>query len=193
MHCGGKRWRRAARCRRSPARRSRSTRATGPSASPWRSTASASRTRSCSSGSSRSSDQASGVDYLSVDDLLEIAAGVLGRVEVRDRGLLASAAARPATTVFGADAYPRFPEKLAALMHSLARNHPLLDGNKRLAWSAARVFCLMNGRDLQDRDRRCRGADARRCSGCARRSRARQRCSSAYARRRRQRLVDARR
>ena len=95
------------------------------------------------------SEGASGVDYLSVDDLLEIAAGILGRVEVRDPGLLASAAARPASTVFGADAYPRFPEKLAALLHSLARNHPLLDGNKRLAWSAARVFCLMNGRDLR--------------------------------------------
>lgn len=95
------------------------------------------------------SDVPSGVDYLSVDDLLEIAAGVLECVEVRDPGLLASAAARPASTVFGSDAYPRFPEKLAALLHSLARNHPLLDGNKRLAWSAARVFCLMNGRDLR--------------------------------------------
>lgn len=95
------------------------------------------------------SDAPSGVDYLSVDDLLEIAAGVLERVDVRDLGLLASAVARPASTVFGADAYPRFPEKLAALLHSLARNHPLLDGNKRLAWSAARVFCLMNGRDLR--------------------------------------------
>ena len=33
-------------------------------------------------------------------------------------------------------------------MHSLARNHALVDGNKRLAWAAARVFCLINGRDL---------------------------------------------
>ncbi|HWC36285.1 MAG TPA: type II toxin-antitoxin system death-on-curing family toxin [Mycobacteriales bacterium] len=88
-------------------------------------------------------------DYLTVDDLLEIAAGVLGEVPVRDAGLLASAAARPATTVFGADAYPEFADKAAALMHSLARNHPLVDGNKRLAWSAARAFCLLNGRDLR--------------------------------------------
>lgn len=36
----------------------------------------------------------------------------------------------------------------AALMHSLARNHPLVDGNKHLAWSAARVFLLMNDMDL---------------------------------------------
>ena len=89
------------------------------------------------------------IDYLTVDDLLEIAAGVVGHVEVRDVGLLASATARPAATVFGAEAYPSFPEKVAALLHALARNHPLLDGNKRLAWSAARVFCLMNGRDLR--------------------------------------------
>jgi death-on-curing protein len=89
------------------------------------------------------------IDYLTVDDLLEIAAGVVGHVEVRDVGLLASASARPAATVFGAEAYPSFPEKVAALLHALARNHPLLDGNKRLAWSAARVFCVMNGRDLR--------------------------------------------
>lgn len=90
-----------------------------------------------------------GPDHLTVDDLLEIAAGVLDEFALRDRGLLASAAARPQTTVFGEDAYPSFAEKAAALMHSLARNHPLLDGNKRLAWAATRVFCLINGRDLR--------------------------------------------
>jgi death-on-curing protein len=89
------------------------------------------------------------VDYLSVDDLLEIAAGVLDEVLLRDPGLLASAAARPRTTVLGADAYVTFAEKVAALMHSLARNHPLVDGNKRLAWSAGRAFCLINGRDIR--------------------------------------------
>lgn len=88
------------------------------------------------------------LDHLSVDDLLEIAAGILDEVAVRDMGLLASAAARPQTTVFGDDAYPAFSEKAAALMHSLARNHALVDGNKRLAWAATRVFCLMNDRDL---------------------------------------------
>ena len=33
-------------------------------------------------------------------------------------------------------------------MHSIARNHALVDGNKRLAWAATRVFCLLNGHDL---------------------------------------------
>jgi death-on-curing protein len=88
------------------------------------------------------------LDYLTTEDLLEIAAGVIGDVAVRDEGLLASAAGRPRTSAFGDDAYPTFAEKAAALMHSLARNHALVDGNKRLAWSAARVFCLLNGRDV---------------------------------------------
>jgi death-on-curing protein len=51
-------------------------------------------------------------------------------------------------TAFGEDAYPSFAEKAAALMHSVARNHALIDGNKRLAWSATRVFCLLNGHDI---------------------------------------------
>ena len=88
------------------------------------------------------------IDHLSTEDLLEIAGGVVEDVQVRDLGLLASAAARPRTTVFGREAYPRLADQAAALMHSLARNHPLLDGNKRLAWSATRVFCLLNDTDL---------------------------------------------
>ena len=88
------------------------------------------------------------VDFLSVGDILDIAAGVLDEVAVRDAGMLAAAAARPLTTVFGDDAYPTFEEKAAALLHSLVRNHALIDGNKRLAWSACRVFHLINGRDL---------------------------------------------
>ena len=88
------------------------------------------------------------LDYLSVDDLLEIAAGVLGEFVVRDHGLLASAAARPRTSAFGEDAYRSFAGKAAALMHAIARNHALVDGNKRLAWAATRAFCLLSGRDL---------------------------------------------
>lgn len=88
------------------------------------------------------------VDHLSIEDLVEIAVGVLDEVQIRDRGLLASAGGRPQSSAFGADAYPTFAEKAAALMHSLARNHALVDGNKRLAWTATRVLCLLNGRDL---------------------------------------------
>jgi death-on-curing protein len=88
------------------------------------------------------------IDYLSVQDLLEIAAGIIDDVAVRDAGLLAAAAGRPQATVLGDEAYPTFEDKAAALLHSLVRNHALVDGNKRLAWAATRVFCLLNGRDL---------------------------------------------
>jgi death on curing protein len=88
------------------------------------------------------------IDYLSVEDLLEIAAGIIDEVALRDAGLLAAAAGRPQVTVFGDDAYPTLEDKAAALLHSLVRNHALVDGNKRLAWAATRVFCLLNGCDL---------------------------------------------
>ena len=51
-------------------------------------------------------------------------------------------------TVFGSDPYPTFEDEAAALLHSLVRNHALVDGNKRLAWVATRVFCMLNGRNL---------------------------------------------
>lgn len=86
--------------------------------------------------------------FLTLDDLLLVAEGVLTEVAIRDVGLLESAAARPQATAFGEWAYPTFEEQAAALMHSLARNHPLIDGNKRLAWSAMRAFHLVNGRDI---------------------------------------------
>jgi death-on-curing protein len=88
------------------------------------------------------------VDFLSLDDLLDIAHGVLPEVAVRDAGLLVSAAERPRTTVFGEDAYADLETKAAALFHSLTRNRPLVHGNERLAWSATRIFCLLNDADL---------------------------------------------
>jgi death-on-curing protein len=88
------------------------------------------------------------IDYLTLQDLIEIGNALIPDFRVREMGLLESAASRPRTTVFGDDAYPSFAEKVAALMHSLARNHALIDGNKRIAWSAGRAFCLMNGKDL---------------------------------------------
>lgn len=87
-------------------------------------------------------------DCLTFDDVLRVAHGVLPEVGIRDAGLIESAVARPRTSVFGDLAYPTLMLQAAALMHSLARNHPLVDGNKRLAWASARVFLLMNDVDL---------------------------------------------
>ena len=85
-------------------------------------------------------------EYLTADDLLTIAeAAIGGQPAVRDAGLIASAAARPQATVFGEDAYPGVHDKAAALLHSLARNHPLVDGNKRLAWAGTVAFLYING------------------------------------------------
>ncbi len=50
--------------------------------------------------------------------------------------------------MFGADAYTSVEEKAAALLHSLARNHALVDGNKRLALGATVAFLGVNGRRL---------------------------------------------
>lgn len=90
--------------------------------------------------------------YLTVADLHVIATDVAGADLVRDVGLLASACARPATTVFGTDAYPSLWEKAAALLHSLAANHPLIDGNKRLAIASAVIFLARNGIDVDGLD-----------------------------------------
>jgi len=82
--------------------------------------------------------------YLTIEDLL----GLVRALEagpVRDLGLLDSAAARPRSSVFGQDAYPTLELKAAALLHSLVRNHALVDGNKRIAWLAAVVFLDLNG------------------------------------------------
>lgn len=83
--------------------------------------------------------------HLDLDDLLHVAARTLGEVQVRDAGLLESALARPRATVFGEDAYPSIHEKAAALLHSLARNHALVDGNKRLALAGTIAFYGLNG------------------------------------------------
>ncbi len=84
------------------------------------------------------------VEYLGLDDLLTLVRR-LGVGPVRDVGLLDASAARPRSTAFGMDAYPSLTRKAAALLHSLVRNHALVDGNKRLAWLGAVVFLDLNG------------------------------------------------
>lgn len=85
--------------------------------------------------------------YLTFEDILRQVdrAGFV----VRDPGLLASALARPETSVFGEDAYPSIWLKAAALCQSLDNNQALVDGNKRLAWLSTKVFLAINGRQLE--------------------------------------------
>ncbi len=87
--------------------------------------------------------------YLTLAELLHVAERTLGsEAAVRDYGLLQSALARPQASAFGGDAYPSLEEKAAALLHSLARNHALVDGDKRLALAATIAFLGINGMRL---------------------------------------------
>ena len=92
-------------------------------------------------------------EYLDRDDVLTAGSAAVGQVvTVSDYGLLDAAVARPRTTVFGLDAYPDNFAKAAALLQSLARNHALVDGNKRTAWAAAWTFLYINAVALSDFD-----------------------------------------
>ncbi|MEV5435858.1 type II toxin-antitoxin system death-on-curing family toxin [Streptomyces sp. NPDC052682] len=84
--------------------------------------------------------------YLSAEDVLTIAEYAVDDqdVVVRDAGLLESAVHRPAASMFGHEAYADVFEKAAALLQSLAVNHPFVDGNKRTAWVSCVVFLAMN-------------------------------------------------
>jgi len=89
------------------------------------------------------------VIYLTLPELLRVAERTLGAdYAVRDYGLLEAALARPQATAFGKDAYPDLDAKAAALLHSIARNHALIDGNKRLALAGVIAFYGLNGRRL---------------------------------------------
>ena len=71
-----------------------------------------------------------------------------GAPGLRDIGLLAAAVAWPQATFGGRDLYPDLLRKAAALMESLIRNHPFVDGNKRTGVSAAALMLRLNGRRL---------------------------------------------
>ena len=85
-------------------------------------------------------------EYLDIEDLFGLAVALLGDPPpLRDLGLLESAAARPRASAFGEDAYPDTWSKAAALLQSIVKNHPLIDGNERLGWLATAVFLELNG------------------------------------------------
>jgi death-on-curing protein len=89
-------------------------------------------------------DPAPGTDYLSLEPQLDLV-NALRAGPVRDLGLLDSACHRPQASFFGQEAYPALTGKAAALVHSLACNHALVGGSKRLALLATVVFLRING------------------------------------------------
>jgi death on curing protein len=86
--------------------------------------------------------------YLTVGEVLQIHLRLIndygGTHGIRDKGLLESAVFRPQIGYYNGIA-----EEAAALMESLANNHPFLDGNKRVAFAVAHTFLLVNGCDLK--------------------------------------------
>lgn len=94
------------------------------------------------------------IKYLSLAQVLHIAE-VVTRLhfetikKVAQINLIASAIALPQTTLIGLDPYPTLEEKAAVMAFHLARNHPLPDGNKRLAFLSAFEFCWINGYELE--------------------------------------------
>ena len=67
---------------------------------------------------------------------------------IRDEGLLDSAMAAPFQSFDNADAYPSLQQKAARLCFGLAKNHPFVDGNKRIGAHAMLVFPAVNGVEL---------------------------------------------
>ena len=90
--------------------------------------------------------------FLSVDDLLHVHADLIehygGDAGVRDRGLLESATAQPQAMFGGEYLHRDIAEMAAAYMFHLCQNHAFVDGNKRVAASAAIIFLDLNGLEL---------------------------------------------
>ena len=87
------------------------------------------------------------IKYLDLEDAIQLV-GAVGFF-VKDLGLLDSALARPKTSIFGEDAYTTLELKGASLMHSVIKNHPMIDGNKRTAWILMVTFMALNGLDVE--------------------------------------------
>ncbi|MEM5775877.1 MAG: type II toxin-antitoxin system death-on-curing family toxin [Anaerolineaceae bacterium] len=77
--------------------------------------------------------------------MIQVTGGAHG---VRDLSMLLSAVARPQASFDGEDLYPDLFSRAAALLDSLIRNHPFVDGNKRTAITAAGLFLAINGWQL---------------------------------------------
>lgn len=89
------------------------------------------------------------MSYLTAEQVLFIHYRLIeetgGSHGIRDIALLQSGVARPMATFGSDDLYPDIFSKAAALMHSIIKNHPFIDGNKRTAITAASLFLIRNG------------------------------------------------
>ncbi len=90
---------------------------------------------------------------LSLGDVLELYRRIVeetgGATGIRDLNGLQSALAQPRMTFEGKDLYPSVAAKAAALGFSLIRNHPFIDGNKRVGHAAMELFLVLNGHEIE--------------------------------------------
>jgi death-on-curing protein len=86
-------------------------------------------------------------EVLVIHDTLIVQFG--GSNGIRDYNLLVSAINRPFTGTGDTEFYPTIHEKAAALIESIVKNHPFVDGNKRTGYVMMRLFLLNNGFDIQ--------------------------------------------
>ena len=91
--------------------------------------------------------------FLSLGDVLELYRRIVeetgGATGIRDLNGLQSALAQPRMTFEGKDLYPSVAAKAAALGFSLVRNHPFIDGNKRIGHAAMELFLMLNGHEIE--------------------------------------------
>ena len=79
------------------------------------------------------------------EELIRETGGISG---LRDEGLLESALAAPFQTFDGQPLYPSLQQKAVRLCRGLVKDHPFLDGNKRIGAHAMLVFLALNGVEL---------------------------------------------
>jgi death on curing protein len=90
--------------------------------------------------------------YLNLAEVLELHRRIMaqsgGAPGLRDLGALESALAQPRMTFGGEELYPTLIEKASVLGFSLIKNHPFVDGNKRVGHAAVETFLLLNGCEI---------------------------------------------
>lgn len=92
------------------------------------------------------------IRYLTLSEVIDLHRQIIeqsgGISGIRDLGLLESAVSQPKMTFGGEDLYPEVTDKAAALGFSLIKNHPFLDGNKRVGHAAMEIFLVLNGLEI---------------------------------------------
>jgi len=92
------------------------------------------------------------IRYLTLDEINQLYLELMNRFGgiqgVRDQASLESCLVQPQQYVFGTECYPSLPEKAAALCYFLVKNHPFLDGNKRIGYVAMEAFLMLNDHEI---------------------------------------------